>query len=220
MYKIALRKPHTYYYKSFESVEEATSFIEENENLLLSFISEHNANLKEILSNIERYYEGKENLSDICLKTILFDTTNIYFYFAIEVIYLGTITYQTKLLINGDEYTGIDGDKEIGHIIVKYLLTTKKPIKSILIDTDGEGYVNYEVKSLNYPFTLEEAKEIVFPDNSTSDTTMWKFVSNQREDVGDALTATAEKKIHEGINELIKLKAEIQSLYYLSTQKK
>ena len=220
MYRIALRKPYTYYYKPFESLEEATSFIEEKENLLLSFIGEYNANLKEIINNIERYYEGKENLSDICLKTILFDTTNIYFYFAIEIIYLGTITYQTKLLINGDEYTGIDGDKEIGHIIVKYLLTTKKPIKSILIDTDGKGYVNYEVKSLNYPFTLTEAKEVVFPDNSTSDTTMWEFVANQREDVSDALIAAAEKKIYEGINELIKLKEEIQNLYYFSTQKK
>ncbi len=218
MYKIALRKPHTYYYKSFESVEEATSFIEENENLLLSFISEHNANFKEILSNIERYYEGKENLSDICLKTILFDTTHIPFYDAIEIVYL--IIFQTKLLINGDEYTGIDENKEISHLIIKYLIATRKPIKSVLIDTDNKGYVNYEVKSLNYPFTLEEAKEVVFPDDGTSDTTMWKFVSNQREDVGDALIAAAEKKIHEGINELIKLKAEIQNLYYLSTQKR
>lgn len=123
---------------------------------------------------------------------------------------------KNKLLINDEEYASIDGDKEICHLIVKYLLTTRKPIKSILIDTDGKGYVNYEVKSLNYPFTLEEAKEVVFPNNST----IWKFVSNQREDVGDALIAAAEKKIYEGINELIKLKAEIQSLYYLSTQKR
>ncbi len=127
---------------------------------------------------------------------------------------------KNKLLINGEEYANIDGDKEICHLIVKYLLTTKTCIKSIIIDTDNKGYVNYEVKSLNYPFTLTEAKEVVFPDNSTSDTTMWEFVANQREDVSDALIAAAEKKIYEGINELIKLKEEIQNLYYFSTQKK
>ena len=127
---------------------------------------------------------------------------------------------KNKLLINDEEYASIVRDKDICHFIVKYLLTTKTCIKSIIIDTDNKGYVNYEVKSLNYPFTLEEAKEVVFPDDNTSDTTMWKFVSNQREDVGDALIAAAEKKIHEGINELIKLKAEIQNLYYLSTQKR
>lgn len=123
---------------------------------------------------------------------------------------------KNKLLINGEEYANIDGDKEICHLIVKYLLTTKKCIKSILIATNDEEHINYEVKSLNYPFTLEEAKEVVFP----NDTAIWEFVVNQREDVGDALIAAAEKKIHEGINELIKLKAEIQSLYYLSTQKR
>ena len=127
---------------------------------------------------------------------------------------------KNKLLINDEEYASIDGDKEICHLIVKYLLTTKKCIKSILIVTNDKEHTNYEVKSLNYPFTLEEAKEVVFPDNSTSDTTMWEFVANQREDVSDALIAAAENKIHEGINELILLKEEIQNLYYLSTQKR
>ena len=43
---------------------------------------------------------------------------------------------KNKLLINGDEYTGIDGDKEIEHIIVKYLLTTKTFIISIFFATE------------------------------------------------------------------------------------
>jgi len=127
---------------------------------------------------------------------------------------------KNKLLINDDEYIGMDTDSNIHHCIVKYLLTTKKDIKSVLIDTNGKGYVNYEVTHLDYPFTLEQAKEVVFSDNSESNTTMWKFVSNQREDVGDALITAAEKIIYKGINELIKLKEEIQNLYYLSTKKR
>lgn len=121
---------------------------------------------------------------------------------------------KNKLLINDDEYIGMDTNSNINHCIVKYLLTTKKDIKSVLIDTNGGGYVDYEVTHLDYPFTLTEAKEVVFP----NDTTIWEFVYNQREDISDALIAAAEKKIYKGINELIKLKEEIQNLYYLSTQ--
>ncbi len=218
MYKILIERTNSYYPRPFNSKEEAAAFIEENEKLLLSFIGEHNANLKDILSNIERYYERKKELSDICLKTILFDTEYMKLYNAVEIVYLGIITYQTKLLINDTKYTGIDTDENIRHCIIKYLLTTKKDIQSISIDTNGEGYVNYEVTHLDYPFSLNEAKCIVFPDIDTSDTILRISVNNQREDVKNALIQSAKRQINASINELIELKDRIQNLYYFSTR--
>lgn len=127
---------------------------------------------------------------------------------------------KNKLLINGDEYVGMNTDSNIHHCIVKYLLTTKKDIKSVLIDTNGKGYVNYEVTYLDYPFSLNEARCIVFPDIDTSDTIPRISVNNQRQDVSNALIQSAKRTINDSIDELIRLKDEIQNLYYLSTKKR
>jgi len=127
---------------------------------------------------------------------------------------------KNKLLINDDEYIGMNTDSNIHHCIVKYLLTTKKDIKSVLIDTNGKGYVNYEVTHLDYPFSLSEARCIVFPDIDTSDTIPRISVNNQRKDVSDALIQSAKRTINDSIDELIQLKDEIQSIYYLSTKKR
>jgi hypothetical protein len=225
MYKILIERTNSYYPRPFNSKEEAAAFIKEKENLVLTRIGKYNANLKEIITNIARYFADKEKLSDVCSNTILFDTeygynTTVPFFHAIEIVYLSTIVFETKLLINDKEFIIGTNNNNIQHFIIKYLLETKKDIQSISIDTNGEGYVDYKVTHLDYPFTLVQARDVVFPDDNTSDITMWEFVSNQREDVGDTLINAAEKKILEGINELIELKDKIQNLYYFSTQKR
>ena len=223
MYKILIERTNSYYPRPFNSKEEATAFIAKKENLVLTRIGKYNTNLKEIITNIARYFADKEKLSDVCSNTILFDTedgynTTVPFFHAIEIVYLSTIVFETKLLINDKEFIIGTNNNNIQHFIIKYLLETKKDIQSISIDTNGEGYVDYEVTHLDYPFSLSEAKCIVFPDIDTSDTIPRISVNNQREDVKNALIQSAKRQINAGINELIELKDRIQNLYYFSTR--
>lgn len=78
--------------------------------------------------------------------------------------------------------------------------------------------MDYKVTHLDYPFSLNEAKCIVFPDIDTSDTILRISVNNQREDVKNALIQSAKRQINASINELIELKDRIQNLYYFSTR--